>query len=73
MQNLDWLSTNWNAGSGPAQDYTKDLNLTTISGDKVYLSWRLKRKDDQTGQQNGQWVVNDIRIEQPDVFTAEEE
>tara|TARA_A100000164_G_scaffold365626_1_gene385411 strand:- start:4692 stop:6341 length:1650 start_codon:yes stop_codon:yes gene_type:complete len=73
LAGTDWLSTNWNAGSGPAQDYTKDLNLTTISGDKVYLSWRLKRKDDQTGQQNGQWVVNDIRIEQPDVFTAEEE
>ena len=73
LAGTDWLSTNWNAGNGPAQDYTKDLNLTTVSGDKVYLTWRLKRKDDQTGQQNGQWVVNDVRIEQPDVFTAEEE
>ena len=33
----------------------------------------MRRKDSQTGKQNGQWVINDVRLEQPDVYTAEEE
>ena len=49
------------------------INLNTISGDKVYLNWRMRMQKTQTGQQNGQWVINDIRIEQPDVYAAEEE
>ena len=73
LEGADWLGANWNAGSGPAQKYTKSINLNTITGDKVYLNWRMRRKDSQTGKQNGQWVINDVRIEQPDVYTAEEE
>ena len=73
LEGADWLGANWNAGNGPPQDYTKSINLNSISGDKVYLNWRMRRKDSQTGKQNGQWVINDIRIEQPDVYAAEEE
>ena len=73
LEGADWLGANWNAGNGPPQDYTKTINLNSISGDKVYLNWRMRRKDSQTGKQNGQWVINDIRIEQPDVYAAEEE
>ena len=73
LEGADWLGTNWNSGNGPPQDYTKSINLNSISGDKVYLNWRMRRKDSQTGKQNGQWVINDIRIEQPDVYAAEEE
>jgi len=73
LEGADWLGTNWNSGNGPPQDYTKSINLNSISGDKVYLNWRMRRKDSQTGKQNGQWVINDIRIEQPDVYVAEEE
>ena len=73
LEGADWLGANWNAGNGPPQDYTKTINLNSISGDKVYLNWRMSRKDSQTGKQNGQWVINDIRIEQPDVYAAEEE
>lgn len=73
LEGADWLGSNWNAGNGPPQDYTKSINLNSISGDKVYLNWRMRRKDSQTGKQNGQWVINDIRIEQPDVYAAEEE
>ena len=73
LEGADWLGANWNSGNGPPQDYTKSINLNSISGDKVYLNWRMRRKDSQTGKQNGQWVINDIRIEQPDVYAAEEE
>ena len=73
LEGADWLGANWNSGNGPPQDYIKSINLNTISGDKVYLNWRMRRKDSQTGKQNGQWVINDVRLEQPDVYTAEEE
>ena len=73
LEGADWLAANWNSGNGPPQDYTKSINLNTISGNKIYLNWRMRRKDTQTGKQNGQWVINDVRIEQPDVYTAEEE
>ena len=73
LEGADWLAANWNSGNGPPQDYTKSINLNTISGNKIYLNWRMRRKDSQTGKQNGQWVINDVRIEQPDVYTAEEE
>jgi len=73
LEGADWLGANWNSGNGPPQDYTKSINLNTISGNKIYLNWRMRRKDSQTGKQNGQWVINDVRIEQPDVYTAEEE
>ena len=73
LADTGWLGTNWNAGSGPPQKYTTSINLNTISGDKVYLNWRMRRKDTQTGKQNGQWIINDVRIEQPDVYVAEEE
>ena len=33
----------------------------------------MKYAEGQTGQQNGQWGINDLRIEQPDVYAAEEE
>ena len=69
----DWLGINWNGGNGPVQGYSKSINLNTIEGDKLYVNWRMKFKEGLTGQQNGQWGVNDIRIEQPDVYTAEEE
>ena len=73
LEGTDWLGANWNSGNGPPQDYTKSINLNTISGNKIYLNWRMRRKDSQTGKQNGQWVINDVRIEQPDVYNAEEE
>jgi hypothetical protein len=69
----DWSGINWNGGNGPVQGYSKPINLNTIEGDKLYVKWRMKFKEGLTGQQNGQWGVNDIRIEQPDVYTAEEE
>ena len=73
LADTGWLGTNWNAGSGPPQKYTTSINLNTISGDKVYLNWRMRRKDTQTGKQNGQWIINDVRIEQPDVYVADQE
>ena len=69
----DWLGINWNQGNGPVQGYTKSINLNTIDGNKLFINWRMKLKDGQTGQQNGQWGINDVRLEQPDVYTAEEE
>ena len=69
----DWLGINWNGGNGPVQGYSKSINLNTIEGDKLYVNWRMKYAEGQTGQQNGQWGINDIRIEQPDVYAAEEE
>ena len=73
LEGSGWLGANWSSGNGPPQKYTKSINLNTVTGDKVYLNWRMKRKDSATGKQNGQWLVNDVRIEQPDVYTAEEE
>ncbi len=73
LEGADWLGANWSSGNGPPQDYTRSINLNTISGNKIYINWRMRRKDSQTGKQNGQWVINDVRLEQPDVYTAEEE
>ena len=73
LEGADWLGANWSGGNGPPQDYTRSINLNTISGNKIYINWRMRRKDSQTGKQNGQWVINDVRLEQPDVYTAEEE
>ena len=42
LEGADWLGINWNGGNGPPQDYTKTINLNTISGDKLYLNWRMK-------------------------------
>ena len=73
LEGTDWLGVNWSGGNGPPQDYTRSINLNTIAGNKIYINWRMRRKDSQTGKQNGQWVINDVRLEQPDVYTAEEE
>ena len=73
LEGADWLGANWSSGNGPPQDYTRSINLNTISGNKIYINWRMRRKDSQTGKQNGQWLINDVRLEQPDVYTAEEE
>ena len=73
LEGTDWLGINWSGGNGPPQDYTRSINLNTIAGNKIYINWRMRRKDSQTGKQNGQWVINDVRLEQPDVYTAEEE
>lgn len=69
-----WLGTNWNMGNGPENFYENiPIDLSNISGNTLYLNWRLYSKDVAAGNQNGQFIITQVQTEQADIFDAEEE
>jgi hypothetical protein len=68
-----WLGTNWNGGTGPIQQYDPvNVDLTQVTGNTLYLNWRLFSNDVAAGNQNGQWIITDVVAERAAVFAAEE-
>lgn len=69
-----WLGTNWNGGSGPTQSYDNILvDLTQVTGNTLYLNWRLYSTDVTNSGQNGQWIIDYVTVDEADVFAAEEQ
>ncbi|MEO1450626.1 MAG: hypothetical protein AAFV07_13940 [Bacteroidota bacterium] len=69
-----WLGINWNAGSGPVNEYNNmQLDLSNISGNTLYLMWRLYSKDIPAGNQNGQFIIDYVSADRASLFPAEEE
>lgn len=68
-----WLGTNWNGGTGPIQQYDPvNVDLAQVTGNTLYLNWRLFSNDVAAGNQNGQWIITDVVAERAAVFAAEE-
>ncbi|MEM7367414.1 MAG: hypothetical protein AAF587_02365 [Bacteroidota bacterium] len=69
-----WQDINWNMGGGPQNDYINlPLDLSSVSGNSLYLMWRLYSKDPVAGNQNGQFIITYITAEHSSAFDAEEE
>ncbi|PHN06560.1 hypothetical protein [Flavilitoribacter nigricans] len=69
-----WQGINWNQGNGPVNEYEHiPVDLSTISGNTLYLNWRLFSKDVAAGNQNGQLIIDAVSAEIADVFGAIEE
>ncbi len=68
-----WLDVNWNMGNGPENLYDPlEIDLSQISGNTLYLNWRLFSRDVAAGNQNGQWIITQLIAERAAVFAAEE-
>jgi hypothetical protein len=69
-----WLGINWSGGAGPAQTYTDiEIDLSTISGNTLYLMWRLLPTPTSSLDQNGQWLVTYFSAQKASAYPAVEE
>ncbi len=68
-----WLEVNWNGGNGPEQYYNINIDLTAISGNTLYLMWRMLPTATSSLDQNGQWIIDSFSATKASAYDAIEE
>lgn len=73
LDDSGWLGVNWGGGNGPPQAYSQlEVDLSNVSGNTLYLMWRLKPTATSSLDQNGQYVIESFQAERVSAFAAEE-
>ena len=69
-----WQGINWGGGNGPVNVYNNIVvDLSEISGDTLYLMWRLFPTETSTQSQNGLWLLDYFTAQKAAVTAAVEE